>query len=76
MTNQKRWPGARTKLRAISRISRSRLANPSAILMIAKGTSTNEITNTTVTSEMPNQMIARKVQPTPEKEFKNGVTRS
>ena len=38
--------------------------------MIAKGTSTSEITNTTVTSEMPNQMIAGKVQPTPEKEFK------
>ena len=80
---QQRWqddkpetaPTEREKLAAISRRSPSRLLRPSRILMMANGISTIEMTKMTVTSEMPNQMIARKVQPMPEKEFRNGLRR-
>ena len=43
--------------------------------MMAKGMRTIEMTNTTVTSDMPNQIMARNVHPIPEKEFKNGLNR-
>ena len=45
------------------------------MLMMAKGMSTIEITKTTVTSEIPNQMIARNVHPMPENELRNGLIR-
>jgi hypothetical protein len=65
----------RPKLAAISRSSSSRPCNPSRMLTRVKGRSTAVTAKITVRSLSPNHSTAKRVQPIPEKELRNGVRR-